>query len=135
MYTGEERSKHRDLAVPFSEKENEKDPLKSDQRGQGTGKNRRGRGIRARWTCCWDLFRLAGAFVRFETALVEENNAQVDREKGQKGGVGASFAPLEISLSFLPRLDALIVHSKRINDHPTVTRFRLETKNETSKLK
>lgn len=69
----------------------------------------------------------AGALVRSGTGVVEENNARVDRErkkKGQKGGVGASFAPLEIARGAVstPRFYV----SKRINDHPAVNHTSLE---------
>lgn len=67
------------------------------ERGEGgTGKKHRGRGIRARWTC-WDLFRLVQVHWSDPgPGLWKKIMHGSTEKKGQKGGVGASFAPLEI---------------------------------------
>lgn len=98
------------------------------ERGEGgTGKKHRSRGIRARWTC-WDLFRLVqvhwsdpgpGLWKK-----IMHGSTEREKKKGQKGGVGASFAPLEIARGAVstPRFYV----SKRINDHPAVNHTSLE---------
>lgn len=66
----------------------------------------------------------AGALVRSGTGVVEENNARVDREKRTKGRCGRVFCA--VGNRSWCRLDASILRSKRINDHPAVNRTSLE---------